>query len=106
VTPDTSRARRGAIRRGATAATAALLACSALTIIAATTAGGAQAATSTGCPWVGSRAPIATRVRAVLGQMTLDDKLAMVDGVGYSSGTAGYVGSVGAPTRTRTRRPT
>ena len=28
--------------------------------------------------------------------MTLDDKLAMVDGTGYLSGTAGYVGHIAA----------
>ena len=28
--------------------------------------------------------------------MTLDDKLAMVDGVGYTTGTSGYVGQVAA----------
>src|ERR1044071_8559989 len=28
--------------------------------------------------------------------MTLDDKLTMVDGVGFSSGTAGYVGHIAA----------
>jgi len=28
--------------------------------------------------------------------MTLDDKLTMVDGVGFSTGTAGYVGHIAA----------
>jgi beta-glucosidase len=49
---------------------------------------GAQAAS---CPWVGSHAPIATRVDEVLAQMTLADKISMV------SGTSGpYVGNVAA----------
>src|SRR5581483_3568548 len=48
------------------------------------------------CPWVHSTAPIATRVRQLLGQMTLDDKIAMVDGVGYANGTTGYVGHIAA----------
>ena len=30
------------------------------------------------------------------GQMTLDDKIAMVDGVGYANGTTGYVGHIAA----------
>jgi beta-glucosidase len=85
----TARARR-------TAAAAALtLACSVLAVTG--TAGDAGAAT--GCPWVHSSAPIATRVSEVLGQMTLDDKIAMVDGVGFSTGTAGYVGHIAANPR-------
>jgi hypothetical protein len=41
-------------------------------------------------------APIATRVSELLGQMTLDDKLAMVDGVGGGSGSNGYPGQIAA----------
>lgn len=48
----------------------------------------AQAAS---CPWVGSRAPIATRVSEVLANMTLADKISMVHG---TSGP--YVGNVPA----------
>src|SRR5690242_20608053 len=55
--------------------------------------------TAATCPWVHSVAPAAARVRQVLGQMTLDDKLAMVDGVGFSFGTAGYVGHIAANPR-------
>jgi len=94
VIPDASRT-----RRAAAAATAAALACSALALIGAAATSGPRAAASTACPWVGSRAPVATRVREVLAAMTLDDKLAMVDGTGYASGTAGYVGSVAANPR-------
>jgi beta-glucosidase len=53
----------------------------------------AQAA-SDACPWAGSHAPTATRVQELLAAMTLDDKLAMVDGVGYSSPNPGYGGYV------------
>jgi beta-glucosidase len=35
----------------------------------------------------------------VLAKMTLDDKLAMVDGTGFSTGTAGYVGHIAANPR-------
>ncbi len=91
MSPDTSRTRRP--RRTAALASAAALAC-ALTA-AAGAATGASAATAS-CPWVHSTAPIATRVSQLLGQMTLDDKIAMVDGVGYANGTTGYVGHIAA----------
>jgi beta-glucosidase len=37
------------------------------------------------CPWVGSTAPIATRVSQVLAQMTLDQKISILHGNGASS---------------------
>jgi beta-glucosidase len=89
-------------RRGTATAAALILACS----VTAATGAAAGAATSdagaaqaAGCPWVHSTAPIAARVSAVVGQMTLDDKIAMVDGVGFSTGTAGYVGHIAANPR-------
>jgi beta-glucosidase len=94
------RRRRGA--RGVTAAAAATaLACSAFALIGCT-AGGGQAGTTatttaaTACPWVGSSAPASARVAEVLAKMTLDNKLAMVDGTGFSTGTAGYAGHIAA----------
>jgi beta-glucosidase len=75
-------------------AAAATLICSTIAIIG-TTAGAGQAAAAA-CPWVGSHAPVSVRVAEVLGAMTLDDKLAMVDGTGFSTGTAGYVGHIAA----------
>ncbi|MGD0240887.1 MAG: glycoside hydrolase family 3 C-terminal domain-containing protein [Streptosporangiaceae bacterium] len=93
--------------RGAAVAVALALAGSAVTATAAgavttgavttgavTTSGTDAAAAS--CPWVHSDAPVAQRVRQLLARMTLDDKLAMVDGVGFSTGTAGYVGHIAA----------
>jgi beta-glucosidase len=54
----------------------------------------AQAApASTGnpaCPWVGSHAPVDTRVSQVLAQMTLDEKITMVHGAAGSAYT-GYI---------------
>ncbi|HEX3791986.1 MAG TPA: glycoside hydrolase family 3 C-terminal domain-containing protein [Pseudonocardiaceae bacterium] len=54
----------------------------------------AQAAPTQGsnpaCPWVGSHAPIDTRVSEVLAQMTLDEKITMVHGAAGSAYT-GYV---------------
>jgi beta-glucosidase len=61
---------------------------------AANTTGGAARAAR--CPWVHSRAAAGVRVRQLMRHMTLDDKLAMVDGVGYASGTSGYVGHIAA----------
>ncbi|MBV9379804.1 MAG: glycoside hydrolase family 3 C-terminal domain-containing protein [Streptosporangiaceae bacterium] len=99
-------------RRGAAVATALALACSVAAAgtaaattttatIAATGAPGAAkaAARAADCPWVHSGAPVAARVRQVLRKMTLDDKIAMVDGVGFSTGTAGYVGHIAANPR-------
>ncbi|MEV6848018.1 glycoside hydrolase family 3 C-terminal domain-containing protein [Actinoplanes sp. NPDC051411] len=50
----------------------------------------AAAATAPACPWVGSHAPVDTRVGQVLKQMTLDEKIAMVHGAGGSAYT-GYI---------------
>jgi beta-glucosidase len=49
-----------------------------------------EAAGSTACPWVGSHAPIDTRVAQVLDRMTLDEKITMVHGAAGSAYT-GYV---------------
>jgi beta-glucosidase len=89
-------------RRRIAAATAAALAlgltaaASATTVAAAATA---RAGAAAACPWVRSDAPIAVRVSQLLGQMTLDDKIAVVDGVGFSTGTAGYAGQIAANPR-------
>ena len=103
MTPDASRTWRSRRRRRGTrgvtaAAAAAALACSALALVGAA-GGGQAAAAATACPWVGSNAPAATRAAAVLAKMTLDDKLAMVDGTGFSTGAAGYVGHIAANPR-------
>src|SRR6266700_1895245 len=99
----TRRARRSTIVAAALALTCSALATAIATAVPATAgtaaAGTAAAGTATACPWVHSSAPIATRVSEVLSQMTLDDKIAMVDGVGFSTGTAGYVGHVAANPR-------
>ncbi|MGH3294254.1 MAG: glycoside hydrolase family 3 protein [Trebonia sp.] len=100
MTPDTSHTRRNRRRRrgsrGISAAAAATaLACSTIALVGATSGGG-QAAAATACPWVGSTAPASARAAQVLAKMTLDDKLAMVDGTGFSTGAAGYVGHVAA----------
>src|SRR5689334_3559937 len=86
--------RYGAIRYGVGVAAALTLAASAL---AATGAAGTAAAAAASCPWVHSRAPVAQRVRQLMAAMTLDDKLAMVDGVASRPGR---------PVTSATSRPT
>ena len=102
MTPDASRTWRSRRRwrgtRGVTAAFAATVLAGSTIALAGVTAGepAAAAATDAACPWVGSHAPDSVRTAEVLAKMTLDDKLAMVDGTGYTSGTAGYVGHIAA----------
>ncbi|MGH3169742.1 MAG: glycoside hydrolase family 3 N-terminal domain-containing protein, partial [Trebonia sp.] len=48
-------------------------------------------ASTASCPWVGSHAPVATRVSELMAQMTLADKLTMVDGT-----SGAYVGQTAA----------
>jgi beta-glucosidase len=82
-----------------TIAVAAALAVATLTAPRPASAAGAAGAAGAGqhhCPWVHSGAPIPVRVGEVISQMTLDDKIAMVDGTGFSFGTAGYVGHIAA----------
>ncbi|HEY4464733.1 MAG TPA: glycoside hydrolase family 3 C-terminal domain-containing protein [Streptosporangiaceae bacterium] len=58
----------------------------------ATTAAAARtAASNPACPWVGSHAPVATRVAEVLAKMSLDQKIQMVHGAGGP-----YVGNIPA----------
>jgi beta-glucosidase len=57
------------------------------------TVGGGQTTSPppTGCPWVGSTAPIATRVSQVLARMTNDQKISILHGNGSSSP---YIGNL------------
>jgi beta-glucosidase len=47
--------------------------------------GGARAAADSNCPWVTSTAPINQRVAQIMSQMTLADKITMVEGHGTSN---------------------
>jgi beta-glucosidase len=49
------------------------------------TAAASYAATSTSCPWVTSTAPISQRVAQLMSQMTLADKITMVEGHGTTN---------------------
>ena len=46
---------------------------------------GARSAADTNCPWVTSTAPVYQRVAQLMGQMTLADKITMVEGHGTSN---------------------
>jgi beta-glucosidase len=60
------------------------VALAALFAVPATAAAG-HAATSTSCPWVTSTAPISQRVAQLMSQMTLADKITMVEGHGTTN---------------------
>jgi beta-glucosidase len=62
----------------------------------ATQASATQAAASTSCPWVTSRAPIAQRVAQLMSQMSLADKITMVEGHGTSNPYVFYTPAIPA----------
>jgi beta-glucosidase len=75
-------------RRLTVAGAAALAALIALPVTAAVNGaftGGARAAADASCPWVTSKAPIYQRVAQLMSQMTLADKISMVEGHGTSN---------------------
>ena len=55
------------------------------TAAASQAASATQATVSTSCPWVTSRAPIAQRVAQLMSQMSLADKITMVEGHGTTN---------------------
>ena len=55
-----------------------------------------QATASTSCPWVTSQAPIAQRVAQLMGQMSLADKITMVEGHGTSNPYVFYTPAIPA----------
>jgi beta-glucosidase len=75
---------RGKIAAAGAAALAALIALPAAWGPAAN-AGSARAAADPSCPWVTSTAPISQRVAQLMGQMTLADKITMVEGHGTTN---------------------
>ena len=89
-----SRCRKG--RLVLAAALAALLAVptTAATSQASVTAN--RAAASTSCPWVTSKAPIAQRVAQLMSQMSLADKITMVEGHGTSNPYVFYTPAIPA----------
>jgi beta-glucosidase len=70
---------------GATALAALIAAPATWSPAHATGAGTARATANTNCPWVTSNAPINQRVAQLMSQMTLADKITMVEGHGTSN---------------------
>jgi beta-glucosidase len=66
-------------------AAAALAALVAVPLTATSGQAAAASGSSTSCPWVSSNAPIAQRVAQLIGQMSLADKISMVEGHGTSN---------------------
>ncbi|WP_250298566.1 glycoside hydrolase family 3 C-terminal domain-containing protein [Streptomyces sp. A 4/2] len=89
-------AKRLALLRRSRTATVLLAAAAAIAGLAVSPTGAAQAAQRSAdgpnadCPWVGSSAPVNSRVADVVSRMTLDEKIAMVKG-GVVSAYTGYV---------------
>jgi beta-glucosidase len=65
-----------------------------LAVPAMAAASQAAASQSTSCPWVTSTAPIAQRVAQLMGQMTLDDKISMVEGHGTTNPYVFYISAI------------
>jgi beta-glucosidase len=78
---------------GRWAATAALVASAAT--VATLSASSPAVAASAACPWVGSTAPVATRVSQVLAKMTVAQEVAMETGASGSS-YVGFIPAIGS----------
>ncbi len=78
-----SRCRKG--RLVVAAALAALLAVPATAAASQASVTASRASAGTSCPWVSSRAPIAQRVAQLMSQMSLADKITMVEGHGTTN---------------------
>ena len=89
-----SRCRKG--RLVLAAALAALLAVPATAATSQASVTTNRAAASTSCPWVTSKAPIAQRVAQLMSQMSLADKITMVEGHGTSNPYVFYTPAIPA----------
>jgi beta-glucosidase len=78
------------------AALAALLAVPATAATSQASVTANRAAASTSCPWVTSKAPIAQRVAQLMSQMSLADKITMVEGHGTSNPYVFYTPAIPA----------
>jgi len=86
-------------RKGRLVLAAALAALLAVPVTAATSQASVtanRAAASTSCPWVTSKAPIAQRVAQLMSQMSLADKITMVEGHGTSNPYVFYTPAIPA----------
>ena len=78
------------------AALAALLAVPATAAASQASVSANRATASTSCPWVTSQAPIAQRVAQLMSQMSLADKITMVEGHGTSNPYVFYTPAIPA----------
>ena len=78
------------------AALAALLAVPATAATSQASVTANRATASTSCPWVTSHAPIAQRVAQLMSQMSLADKITMVEGHGTSNPYVFYTPAIPA----------
>jgi len=81
---------------GVVAALLAVSATAATAAAAAASPASVSAAASSSCPWVASQAPIAQRVAQLMSQMSLDDKITMVEGHGTSNPYVFYTPAIPA----------
>ncbi len=89
-----SRCRKG--RLVLAAALAALLAVPATAAASQASVSANRATASTSCPWVTSQAPIAQRVAQLMSQMSLADKITMVEGHGTTNPYVFYTPAIPA----------
>jgi beta-glucosidase len=89
-----SRCRKGRLVLAAALAALLVVPATAATSQASVTAN--RAAASTSCPWVTSKAPIAQRVAQLMSQMSLADKITMVEGHGTSNPYVFYTPAIPA----------
>jgi len=89
-----SRRRKG--RLVLAVALAALLAVPATAAASQASVTANRGTSGTSCPWVGSHAPIAQRVAQLMSQMSLDDKITMVEGHGTSNPYVFYTPAIPA----------
>jgi beta-glucosidase len=74
----------------------ALLAVPATAAVAAASPASVSSAASTTCPWVTSHAPVSQRVAQLMSQMSLADKITMVEGHGTSNPYVFYTPAIPA----------
>ncbi|HEY1627853.1 MAG TPA: glycoside hydrolase family 3 C-terminal domain-containing protein [Streptosporangiaceae bacterium] len=92
-TPSLPAHARSLLTKARTVALAVALGC--VSLIGVTGTAQPAAAASAACPWVGSTAPISTRVSEVLAQMTVAQKVALVTGASGSS-YVGFIPAIGS----------
>ncbi len=86
----------GRFRSRSLAAAAVTVALAGLGTVPVSAAAAAPAAAAASCPWVTSTAPISQRVAQLMGQMSLDNEISMVEGHGTSNPYVFYTPAIPA----------